>query len=112
MKRAGHPSTSQGYGSSKAPILYYVFDLLMLAGAMSEMLDGRRSDPPFAGTEGIDIRSRSLGKGTGLEGLVTKWRDSVYEPARDRAHGARCRSIRAGSSVSVATQSGVPPSTR
>jgi bifunctional non-homologous end joining protein LigD len=46
MDEAGTPSFNllQNYGSSKAPLFYYVFDLLILAGrdVMSESVSVRR----------------------------------------------------------------------
>lgn len=97
LDSAGRPSFNilQNYGSSKAPILYYVFDLLLLAGSnvMGETLDARRallekrvlpklSDPVRYSPElkgRMADRVQSV-KAQGLEGLVAKRRDSKYEP--------------------------------
>src|SRR6202035_124377 len=47
LDESGRPSFNilQNYGSSKAPILYYVFDVMVLAGrdVMGESLDARRA---------------------------------------------------------------------
>jgi bifunctional non-homologous end joining protein LigD len=95
----GHPSFNalQNFGSSRAPILYYAFDLLILAGrnVMDEPLDARREllekhilpnlrDPirysPALNASIADlIRSA---REQGFEGLVAKRRDSRYEPGQ------------------------------
>ena len=92
----GRPSFSvlQNYGSSKAPVVYFVFDLMMLAGqnVMNQPLTERRqllerkvlsrlTDPvryagPLAATLPVLIESV---KTQGLEGLVAKRLDSRYE---------------------------------
>ena len=92
----GRPSFSvlQNCGSSKAPVVYFVFDLMMLAGqdVMNQPLTTRRrllerkvlprlSDPvryagPLAATLPVMIESV---KAQGLEGLVAKRLDSRYE---------------------------------
>ena len=92
----GRPSFSvlQNYGSSKAPVVYFVFDLMMLAGqdVMNQPLTERRqllerkvlprlTDPvryagPLAATLPVLIESV---KAQGLEGLVAKRLDSRYE---------------------------------
>jgi DNA ligase D-like protein (predicted ligase) len=97
VDEGGRPSFNilQNYGSSKAPIFYYVFDLLVLAGedVMGETLDVRRSlleervlhtlaDPIRYSPE---LRGRMADlvqsvKAQGLEGLVAKRRTSIYEP--------------------------------
>jgi DNA ligase D-like protein (predicted ligase) len=94
---AGRPSFNilQNYGSSKAPILFYIFDVLVLAGAnvMGETLAVRRSllekrilpkladpirySPELEGSLADLVQSV---KAQGLEGLVAKRRDSKYEP--------------------------------
>lgn len=96
---AGRPSFNslQNLGSAKTPIVYYVFDLLLLGGRdiMSESLAVRRkllrervlphlSEPvresPVleAGLSDLIIAVRAQG----LEGLVAKRLDSRYEPGR------------------------------
>jgi DNA ligase D-like protein (predicted ligase) len=99
LDEAGRPSFNalQNRGSSGAPVIYYLFDVLILAGrdVMREPLSVRR-----------DLLERSLLPGLaeplrvspvlkaalpdliasvraqGLEGLVAKRRDSVYEPGQ------------------------------
>jgi DNA ligase D-like protein (predicted ligase) len=97
LDEAGRPSFNilQNYGSSKAPILYYVFDVLMLAGTdvMGQTLEVRRAllekqilprlsepirySPELKGRTADLIQSI---RAQGLEGLVAKRRDSIYEP--------------------------------
>ena len=92
----GRPSFSvlQNYGSSKAPMVYFVFDLMMLAGqdVMNQPLTARREllkrkvlprliDPvryavPLSATLPVLIASV---KAQGFEGLVAKRLDSRYE---------------------------------
>jgi DNA ligase D-like protein (predicted ligase) len=97
LDEKGRPSFNllQNDGSSKAPILYYVFDLLVLAGknVMGETLDARRAllekrvlpklADPIRYSPELKGRMTDLVqsvKAQGLEGLVAKRRDSVYEP--------------------------------
>jgi ATP-dependent DNA ligase len=95
----GRPSFNvlQNYGSSRAPILYYAFDLLVLAGrsVMDESLDARREllekhilsnlrdpirySPELRASIADLIRSA---REQGFEGLVAKRRDSRYEPGQ------------------------------
>jgi DNA ligase D-like protein (predicted ligase) len=93
----GRPSFSrlQNYGSSPGDVLYFVFDVLILAGrdVMKEPLTVRRSlleakvlprlvEPVrFAGPidERLPVLIASV-KANGLEGLVAKRVDSRYEP--------------------------------
>jgi ATP-dependent DNA ligase len=92
----GRPSFSvlQNYGSSKAPMVYFVFDLMMLAGqdVMNQPLTARREllkrkvlprliDPvryavPLSATLPLLVASV---KAQGFEGLVAKRLDSRYE---------------------------------
>src|SRR3954465_11819156 len=92
----GRPSFNilQNYGSSKAPVLYFVFDVMVLAGrdVMREPLEVRRDllekkilpklgEPvryaaPLAASLPVLIESV---KAQGLEGLVAKRLDSPYE---------------------------------
>jgi len=93
----GRPSFNllQNYGSSKGPILYYVFDMMLLAGkdVTGESLETRRAlleqkvlprltepirySPELPGTVAELVQSA---KAQGLEGLIAKRRDSRYEP--------------------------------
>lgn len=96
---SGRPSfnTLQNYGSSKVPIFYFAFDLLILAGRdlRSETLDTRREllwtkilsrlgEPIRYSTE-LNAKLSDLIRSVreqGLEGLVAKRRNSVYEPGQ------------------------------
>ena len=93
----GRPSFSllQNYGSSKASIVYFVFDVMVLAGrdllhetrtARRTILEGKvlptlrepvRYASPLEATLPVLIQSV---KAQGLEGLVAKRLDSRYEP--------------------------------
>jgi bifunctional non-homologous end joining protein LigD len=93
----GRPSFNalQNYGASAAPVVYYVFDVMTLAGrsVMREPLEARRRllerrilpkltepvryAPPLDAELSVLVESV---KAQGLEGLVAKRRDSVYEP--------------------------------
>ena len=93
----GKPSfnTLQNYGSAGAPLHFFIFDVLVLRGkdVMHEPLIKRRAllekevlphlaepirySPILNGSLKDLIQS---GKAQGLEGLVAKRRDSVYEP--------------------------------
>jgi bifunctional non-homologous end joining protein LigD len=93
----GRPSFNalQNHGSASAPVIYYVFDVMMLAGrdVMREPLEKRRalleqkilpklSEPArFAGSldAALPVLVQSV-KEQGFEGLVAKRRNSVYEP--------------------------------
>jgi bifunctional non-homologous end joining protein LigD len=93
----GRPSFNalQNFGSSSAPVVYYVFDVMVLAGRdlMREPLATRRellekkvlpklADPVRPGpTLDADLRALIQAvKAQGFEGLVAKRRSSVYEP--------------------------------
>jgi bifunctional non-homologous end joining protein LigD len=96
---AGRPSfnTLQNYGSSRAPVFYYAFDVLLLAGKniMREPLASRRQllerkvltklgepvrrSPALEGS--LADLTRSV-REQNLEGLVAKRRDSIYEPGQ------------------------------
>jgi ATP-dependent DNA ligase len=96
LDEMGRPNfnTLQNYGSSKAPVIYYVFDLMVLAGndVTAEPLDSRRAllerhvlpmlaepirySPGLPGSVADLVRAV---KAQGLEGLVAKRRDSRYE---------------------------------
>jgi ATP-dependent DNA ligase len=96
---AGRPSFSalQNHGSSASTLVYYTFDLMVLAGEdvmgepltiRRELLQSRvlvkldepiRESPELKATLPALIRSV---KANGLEGLVAKRRDSRYEPGQ------------------------------
>ena len=93
---AGKPSFNllQNYGSSKAPVFYYVFDLLILSGTdlLHEPLDARRAlleqkvlaklrdpvrqSPVLEGSMADLVQSV---REQNLEGLIAKRRDSIYQ---------------------------------
>jgi len=96
---SGRPSfnTLQNYGSSKVPIFYFAFDLLILAGRdlRSETLDTRREllrtkilsklDEPVRYSAEWSANLSDLIRSVpeqGLEGLVAKRRNSIYEPGQ------------------------------
>jgi DNA ligase D-like protein (predicted ligase) len=99
LDESGKPSfnTLQNYGSSAAPVFYYVFDVLILAGedVTGRPLSGRRAliekrilpklrDPIRYSAElhaSLTDLMQSV-KAQGLEGLVGKRRSSVYEPGQ------------------------------
>ena len=93
----GKPSFNllQNYGSSpSSPVFFYVFDLLMLSGksTLEEPLYRRREQLervlpklqlPVRYLPGLDGSLADLTRAVreqGLEGLVAKRRDSIYEP--------------------------------
>ena len=95
----GRPSFSalQNYGSLATPVIYYVFDVMVLSGRalMTKTLEERRvqlethmlptlAEPVrYAGELNATLRElvHSV-KAQGLEGLVAKRRDSRYEPGQ------------------------------
>jgi DNA ligase D-like protein (predicted ligase) len=99
LDEAGRPSFNllQNYGSSTVPIVYYVFDLMVLGArdVMREPLQSRRAlleskvlpnlvepvrySPILPGTLADLVQSV---KAQRLEGLVAKRRTSVYEPGQ------------------------------
>jgi bifunctional non-homologous end joining protein LigD len=96
---SGRPSFNalQNYGSNAAPLLYYVFDVMILTGKVvtNEPLDNRRSllrervlaklSDPIRESSELDATLPELiqsVKAQGLEGLVSKRRDSLYEPGQ------------------------------
>ncbi|MCU1339609.1 MAG: dependent ligase [Bryobacterales bacterium] len=96
LDEQGKPSFNllQNYGSSKAPLLYYVFDVLVLDGrnVMGQPLETRRAlleqhvlsklADPVRYSPGLEARLPDLIKSAraqGLEGLVAKRRNSLYE---------------------------------
>ena len=93
----GKPSfnTLQNYGSSKADLIFYVFDVMVLAGkdVMGEPLRQRREllekkvltklDEPIRYSPALEASLADLVhsvKAQGFEGLVAKRRDSKYQP--------------------------------
>jgi DNA ligase D-like protein (predicted ligase) len=102
----GRPSFNllQNYGSSTGPLVYFIFDVLVLSGRdlKKEALETRRGlleqkvmpklgepirlSPTLEGTMKQLIASV---KESGLEGLVAKRKDSVYEPGLRK--GAWCK---------------------
>jgi DNA ligase D-like protein (predicted ligase) len=94
---AGRPSFNalQNLGSKSVPLLYYIFDLMVLEGLdiTWEPLEGRRKlleerilprlSDPIKYSSGLDAELSDLivsVKKLGLEGLVSKRKDSHYEP--------------------------------
>jgi len=108
LDRQGKPSFNalQNYGSSKAPLLYYVFDIMMLSGrnVMSEPLARRREllerkiltklAEPVRYSPELKARLSDLidsVKQQGFEGLVAKRRGSAYEPGLRSGAWAKMR---------------------
>jgi ATP-dependent DNA ligase len=108
LDAAGKPSFNllQNFGSSKASVVYYVFDVLTIAGRdlMNEPLSIRREllaaeimsklrDPiresPILEASLPDLIQAV--KTQGLEGLVAKRRDSRYEPGQRSGAWAKMR---------------------
>ena len=99
LDESGHPSFNalQNYGASKAPLLYYVFDVMVVAGedvmalpleerneilrsrVLSKLADPIRESPELEATLPELIQSV---KAQGLEGLEAKRRHSRYEPGQ------------------------------
>jgi len=99
MDESGRPSFKalQNYGSGSAVLLYYVFDVMILAGkdVMDEPTSVRRDllrrsvlsrlDDPIRESPEFNVGLPELiqpVKAQGLEGLVAKRRDSRYEPGQ------------------------------
>jgi bifunctional non-homologous end joining protein LigD len=97
LDESGRPSFSalQNYGTGSATLVYYVFDVMILAGkdVMSEPSSARREllrakvlsrlGEPIRESPIFDVGLPELiqsVKAQGLEGLVAKRRDSRYEP--------------------------------
>lgn len=93
----GRPSFNrlQNYGSAPGPVVYYLFDVLVLTGQdlrreplqkRRELLEARilpKLREPVRYSAPLDAELRVLihsVKAHGLEGLVAKRRDSAYEP--------------------------------
>jgi ATP-dependent DNA ligase len=106
LDEQGHPSFNmlQNYGSSKAPLIYYIFDVLLLAGqnVMEETLNSRKAllgkkilpkvSEPIRYSSELEADLPSLiaaVKQQGFEGLLAKRRNSRYEPDRRLAQDAR-----------------------
>jgi ATP-dependent DNA ligase len=96
---SGRPSfnTLQNYGSATAPVFFYVFDLLILAGRdlMREPLSRRRqllqekvlsnATEPIRQSPVLEGRLSQLVESVreqSLEGLIAKRLDSLYEPGQ------------------------------
>jgi bifunctional non-homologous end joining protein LigD len=111
----GRPSFNilQNYGSSKAPVLYFVFDVMVLAGrdvmheplALARAVGERRSSRSSANR--FDTPRRWMRvcrcliesvKAQGLEGLVAKRLDSRYEQGCGLVPGRKCVSTAGRSS--------------
>jgi len=112
LDESGKPSFSalQNHGSSQAAIVYYVFDVMVLAGRdlSVERLDRRRQlmeekvlpylsepirpSPELPGT--LDELVHAV-RVQGFEGLVAKRRDSQYEPGQRSGAWAKMRVNRA-----------------
>jgi DNA ligase D-like protein (predicted ligase) len=99
MDDAGRPSFNalQNYGSPQMPIVYYVFDVLVLAGrsVMAEPLSARRDllrshilpklGEPIRECPQLNASLPDLidvVRAHGLEGLIAKRLDSIYEPGQ------------------------------
>jgi len=97
IDEAGKPSFNalQNYGSSKANLIYYVFDVMVLAGkdVMAEPLAKRRDllekkvlpklAEPIRYSPALEASLADLVqsvKAQGFEGLVAKRQDSKYQP--------------------------------
>ena len=97
LDESGKPSFNllQNYGSGGAPLIFYVFDVMILAGkdVMGETLEARRGlletkilpklDEPIRYTGTLDAKLSDLitsVKAHGFEGLVAKRKGSRYEP--------------------------------
>ena len=97
LDEEGRPSFTalQNYGSSQGPVLYFVFDVMIIAGrdVMRQPLERRRAlleqkilprlTEPVRYASALDASLKVLiasVKDQGLEGLVAKRRDSRYEP--------------------------------
>jgi DNA ligase D-like protein (predicted ligase) len=97
LDEAGRPSFNalQNYSSTNATLLYYVFDVMLLAGrsVLAEPLDDRREllqhrilpklEEPVRYSPRLDASLKDIiqsVKAQGLEGVVAKRRDSRYEP--------------------------------
>jgi bifunctional non-homologous end joining protein LigD len=112
---SGRPSfnTLQNYGSAKAPVFFYVFDVLVHGGrnVMSEPLSVRREllrqrvlpklGEPIRHSPELKaglLRLIDSVRAQRLEGLVAKRLDSPTNPGGAPAHGRRCGSISVRSS--------------
>jgi bifunctional non-homologous end joining protein LigD len=99
LNKAGRPSFNalRNYGSSTAPILCYLFDVMVLAGrdVMAEPLKRRREllsarvlshlHEPIRESPVLEASLANLirsVKAQGLEGIVAKRVDSRYEPGQ------------------------------
>ena len=93
----GRPCALQNYGSSKVPLVYYVFDVLVLGGrnVMSQPLSARREllrrhvlptlSGPVRESELLNAKLPDPIKAVrehGFEGIIAKRLDSAYEPGQ------------------------------
>jgi len=107
LDEGGRPSFNslQNYGSTGAPLHFFIFDVLILKGkdVMSDPLMKRRElieehvlpmlAEPIRYSPILDATLRALiqsVKAQGLEGLVAKRRDSKYEPGQRSGRGRKC----------------------
>jgi DNA ligase D-like protein (predicted ligase) len=121
----GKPSFNalQNYGSSKADLIYYVFDLMVLAGedVMGEQLRKRREllekkiltklDEPIRYSPALNASLAVLiqsVKAQGFEGLVAKRLDSRYQPG-DRSGAWQKMRVNQGQELVIA---GYTPSSK
>src|SRR5687767_5944319 len=97
MPTVRRPLVLQNYSSTKAPLLFYAFDVMLLSGknVMNEPLETRRRlletkvipklKEPVRYSVALDASLTDLIESVnahGFEGLVGKRRSSVYEPGR------------------------------
>ena len=118
---AGRPSFNalQNHSSGQTPIVYYVFDALIIAGqnVMAESLGRRRDllrsgvlaklDEPIRESPVLEASLADLirsVKAQGLEGIVAKPSIAGMSQASARARGKRCGSTRPRSSSSGVTR--------
>jgi DNA ligase D-like protein (predicted ligase) len=121
----GKPSFNalQNHGSSKADLIYYIFDVMMLSGkdVMGEPLSKRREllekkvlpklDEPIRYSPALEASLEDLiqsVKAQGFEGLVAKGRDSKYQPGL-RTGAWRKMRVNQGQELVIA---GYTPSTK
>ncbi|HLJ45278.1 MAG TPA: non-homologous end-joining DNA ligase [Bryobacteraceae bacterium] len=99
IDESGKPSFNalQNYTAASIPLIYYVFDVMVLAGrdliderlsTRRELLQGdvlQRLEDPIRASAVLDARLADLiqaVKAQGLEGVVAKRKDSRYEPGQ------------------------------
>ena len=121
LDESGRPSFNllQNHGSAGAPLIYYVFDVLVVNGrdVMSEPLVRRREilrdevlaqlGEPIRESPVLDASLRDLitaVRAQGLEGLVAKRLESRYEPGKRSARSKRCASTKVKNLLSACTR--------